>query len=121
MSQSMRVMLINHDQSSRYVLKGIRYKSIIPRTNQEVLPNPMNPVFPHVFPIHVMLTPRIPDYHWNVDNFGPIIFLKRLDRKVRQYDFPLYERAIGVYETIKTGYWQDILINGKKTTAILLK
>jgi len=72
------------------VLKGYsNIKSLTPRIEPRGISDPMNPVFPHVFPIHVMLTPRIPDYHWNVDNFGPIIIPKKgWDCKIRQYDFP---------------------------------
>lgn len=83
----------------------------------------LNPVFPHVFPIHVMLTPKIPDYHWNVDNFGPIIIPKKgWTVKLDSMTFPLYERAIEVYENnkleVKDG---KIFINGTQTDSYTFK
>ena len=83
----------------------------------------MNPVFPHVFPIHVMLTKTIPDYKWNVDNFGPIIVPKKgWTVKLGSMTFPLYERCIEVYENNKLKVVNgDIFINGKKTNTYTFK
>ena len=81
------------------------------------------PVFPHDFPIHVMLTKTIPDYHWKVDNFGPIIVPKKgWTVKLDSMTFPLYERAIEVYENnkleVRSG---EIYINGVKTSTYTFK
>jgi signal peptidase I len=63
------------------------------------------------------------DYHWNVDNYGPIIIPKKgwtvtMDAKT----FPIYERAIQVYEhntlELKDGY---LYINGVKTYSYTFK
>jgi len=86
-------------------------------------PGDDGPVFPHVFPIHVMLTPNIPDYKWSVDNFGPIIIPKKgWTVKLDSMTFPLYERAIEVYENNKVQVVNgNILINGKKTDTYTFK
>ncbi|WP_295667514.1 signal peptidase I [uncultured Mucilaginibacter sp.] len=82
-----------------------------------------SPVFPHMFPMHVLLTKTIPDYHWNVDNFGPIIIPKKgWTVKLDSMTFPLYERAIEVYEHNKLEVkGADIFINGKKTNSYTFK
>jgi signal peptidase I len=82
-----------------------------------------NPVFPNVFPIHVMLTPKIPDYKWNVDNFGPIIIPKKgWTVKLDSMTFPIYERCIEVYEHNKLQVVNgSILINGQKTDIYTFK
>ncbi|MFD2873437.1 signal peptidase I [Mucilaginibacter ximonensis] len=56
------------------------------------------------------------DYHWNVDNYGPIIIPKRgWTVKLDSVTYPLYERCIAVYEHNKVQIvGNDILINGKK-------
>ena len=84
--------------------------------------DPQNPVFPHVYPLHVMLG-QIPDYKWNLDNFGPIIIPKKgWTVKLDSMTFPLYERAIEVYERNKLEVkGTDIFINGKKTDTYTFK
>jgi signal peptidase I len=81
-------------------------------------------VFPRgsVSPIHVMLG-KMPDYHWNVDNYGPIIIPKKgWTVKLDTLNFPIYERAIEVYENnkleVKGG---QIYINGKQTDSYTFK
>jgi signal peptidase I len=66
---------------------------------------------------------RVLDYHWNVDNFGPIIIPKKgWTIKLDSINFPLYERAIEVYEhnkmEIKDG---GLYINGIKTLSYTFK
>jgi len=105
------------------ILKGYsNVKSITPHITPKGAPDQMGPVFPHVFPIHVMLT-KIPDYKWNVDNFGPIIIPKKgWTVKLDSMTFPLYERCIEVYENNKLEVnGKDILINGKKTDSYTFK
>ena len=66
---------------------------------------------------------KLPDYKWNVDNFGPIIIPKKgWTVKLDSMTFPLYERAIEVYENNKVAVsGNDILINGKKTDTYTFK
>ncbi|HEY5327872.1 MAG TPA: signal peptidase I [Mucilaginibacter sp.] len=111
-------------QASANIFKGYsNIKSFMPAIARKGIPDPQNPVFPHVFPIHVMLTPQIPDYKWNVDNFGPIIIPKKgWTVKLDSMTFPLYERAIEVYENNKVQVVNGvILINGKKTNTYTFK
>lgn len=74
-------------------------------------------VFPKYFPIHVRQNGKIPDYKWSVDNFGPIIIPKKgWTVKLDSMTFPLYERAIEVYENNQVlTLGNEIMINGKKT------
>lgn len=98
-------------------------KSLVPAIQPKSASDPLNPVYPSKYPIHVMLSPKLPDYHWNVDNFGPIIIPKKgWTVKLDSLTFPLYERCIEVYENNKvqvTG--KDILINGKKADSYTFK
>src|SRR6185312_12251558 len=65
-------------QQSANVFKGYsNIKSLTPAIQPKGASDPLNPVFPSKYPIHVMLSPKLPDYHCNVDNFGPIIIPKR--------------------------------------------
>jgi len=66
---------------------------------------------------------RVPDYHWNADNFGPIIIPKKgWTVKLDSMTFPLYERAIEVYEHNKLEVkGTEIFINGKKANAYTFK
>jgi signal peptidase I len=105
-------------------LKGYsNIKSIAPRISQQGISDGANPVFPHAFAMHVLLNGKIPDYKWNVDNFGPIIVPKKgWTVKLDSMTFPLYERAIEVYENNKVQVsGNDILINGKKTDSYTFK
>ncbi len=99
-------------------LKGYsNVKSITPNIKQRGASDTQNPVFPTKYPIHYALTDKLPDYKWNVDNFGPIIIPKKgWTVKLDSLTFPLYERAIEVYENNKVQIvGKDILINGQKT------
>ncbi len=105
-------------------LKGYsNIKSITPNISKKGVSDPQNVVFPSKYPINVLSNLRLPDYKWNVDNFGPIIIPKRgWTVKLNDTTFPLYERAIEVYENNKVEIsGNDILINGKKTALIPLK
>jgi len=63
------------------------------------------------------------EYHWNIDNYGPIIIPKRgwtvtLDAMT----LPIYERAIEVYEHNKLELkGNDLYINGVKTLSYTFK
>lgn len=74
--------------------------------------NPQHPVGPPSLDLHG----KPHDYHWNVDNYGPIIIPKRgWTVKLDSVTYPLYERCIAVYEHNKVQVeGNDILINGKK-------
>ena len=63
------------------------------------------------------------DYHWNVDNYGPIVIPKKgWTVKMDARTFPIYERAIQVYEhnklEIKNG---ELYINDVKTLSYTFK
>jgi signal peptidase I len=98
-------------------------KSITQAIQQRGFSDPNNPVFPSKYPIHVMLTDKLPDYKWNADNFGPIIIPKKgWAVKLDSMTFPLYERAIEVYENNKVEVvGKDIFINGKKAANYTFK
>jgi signal peptidase I len=80
-------------------------------------------VFPSKYPINVLQDKKLPDYKWNPDNFGPLIIPKKgWTVKLDSITFPLYERAIEVYEHNKVQLsGNDILINGKKTDSYTFK
>ncbi|MBS1501642.1 MAG: signal peptidase I [Bacteroidetes bacterium] len=85
--------------------------------------DPYNPVFPRKYPIRLLPVEKIPDYKWNMDNYGPIIIPEKgWTVKLTAITLPLYERAIEVYEgnkvEIKGG---DIYINGQKTNTYTFK
>lgn len=67
--------------------------------------------------------PHDPNFKWNQDNFGPIILPKRgwtvtLDNS----NYPIYERAISVYEKNKLEkVGNDIVINGQKVNTYTFK
>ncbi|MEO6851894.1 MAG: signal peptidase I, partial [Mucilaginibacter sp.] len=97
-------------------------KSITPNIATRGVSEPVFPVNPR-FVIPVNLTKMLPDYKWNVDNFGPIIIPKKgWTVKLDSLSFPIYERCIQVYEnnTVKV-VGKDILINGKKTDSYTFK
>jgi signal peptidase I len=84
---------------------------------------PEDEVFPHAFYIPVKLNGSIPDYHWNRDNFGPIIVPKKgWTVKLDSLTFPLYERCIAEYEHNQlTVNGNTIYINGIKTDSYTFK
>ena len=109
--------------ASANTLKGYsNVKSLMPVISPKGVSDPNNLVFPHVFPMHVVMG-KIPDYKWSVDNFGPIIIPKKgWTVKLDSTTFPLYERAIEVYENNKVQVnGNDIIINGKKTDTYTFK
>ena len=111
-------------KGSAAILKGYaNVKFLTPIISPKGKSDPSNAVFPLYYPIHVMLTSKIPDYKWNVDNFGPIIVPKKgWTVKLDSMTFLLYERAIEVYENNKLQVvGKDILINGKKTNSYTFK
>jgi signal peptidase I len=61
--------------------------------------------------------PHDPRFKWNVDNYGPIIIPKKgWTVKLDSTTFPIYKRAIEVYENNKLEVrGNDIYINGQKT------
>jgi signal peptidase I len=111
-------------KESAAALKGYsNVKSITPNIQPRGISDQLNPVYPSKYPIHVLLNPRLPDYKWNEDNFGPIIIPKKgWTVKLDSMTFPLYERAIEVYEHNKVAVvGHDILINGQKTNTYTFK
>ena len=97
-------------------------KSVTARIAPKGVADDLNPVFPLKYPMHVVLG-KLPAYHWNADNFGPIIIPKKgWTVKLDSITFPLYERAIEVYENNKVQVnGTDIIINGKKTDTYTFK
>src|SRR6201996_9603723 len=67
--------------------------------------------------------PQNPRFKWNADNMGPIIIPKKgWTIKLDSNTFPVYKRAISVYENNKVDIvGNDILINGKKTNTYTFK
>ena len=114
--------LLTMTQDAANTLKGYsNVKSIVPNITPKGTNN--DPVFPARFPNHVLLNGKIPNYKWNVDNFGPIIVPKKgWTVKLDSLTFPIYERAIEVYEGNKVQtQGNDILINGVKTDTYTFK
>jgi len=110
-------------ESANVLKEYSNVKSFTEVISQKGKSDPSNAVFPHYYPMHVMLTPQIPDYKWSLDNFGPIIIPKKgWTVKLDSMTFPLYERAIEVYENNKVQVvGKDILINGKKSDSYTFK
>jgi signal peptidase I len=107
-------------------LKGYsNIKSIVPNIKPRGVSDPNNPVYPTNpnHPVRLMLNGRQPDYKWNVDNYGPIIIPKKgWTVKLDSMTFPLYERAIEIYENNKVRVaGNDIFINDKKTDSYTFK
>ena len=67
--------------------------------------------------------PHDPRFKWNVDNYGPIIIPKRgWTVKLDSTTFPIYKRAIEVYEGNKLEVrGNDIYINGQKANHYTFK
>lgn len=83
-------------------------------------------VEPRIVPINQRepsIFPAGGDYNWNQDNMGPIIIPKEgWTVKLDSTNFPIYRRAIEVYEGNKVQQiGNDILINGKKTDTYTFK
>ncbi len=67
--------------------------------------------------------PHDPHLRWNTDNYGPIIIPKKgWTVKLDSLTFPVYRRAIQVYENNKLEIvGNDIVINGKKAKSYTFK
>ena len=98
-------------------------KSLKPVFSPKGITDTIDRIFPREYPLPVIMTKTLPDYHWNVDNFGPIIIPKKgWTVKLDSMTFPLYERAIEIYEHNKLEVkGTDIFINGKKTNSYTFK
>ncbi|MDB5125484.1 MAG: lepB [Mucilaginibacter sp.] len=97
-------------------------KSVTPNIAPRGIADLYNPVYPVKYP-QFKITPKFPDYKWNVDNYGPIIVPKKgMTIKLDSMTFPIYGRAIGIYEhnTLKVN-GHDIFINGKKADTYTFK
>ena len=99
--------------------------SITPNVRKPGEPDQVYPTNPNhpVGPPNLMLPGKQHDYKWNVDNYGPIIIPKKgWTVKLDSLTFPIYRRAIQVYENNKLELvGNDILINGKKTKEYTFK
>jgi signal peptidase I len=67
--------------------------------------------------------PNAPNYHWNIDNFGPLIVPKKgWTITLDSLTYPLYQRAITVYEgntlEVKNGQYY---LNGELATSYTFK
>jgi signal peptidase I len=110
-------------EASAKLLKGnSNIKNMLPVLAPKNIPEG---VFPSggISPLHVMLTKRLPNYQWNVDNYGPVIIPKKgWTVKLDSMNFPIYERIIEAYENnkleVKGG---NIYINGKQTNSYTFK
>ena len=67
--------------------------------------------------------PHDPHLRWNVDNYGPVIIPKKgLTVTLDSLTFPIYRRAIQVYENNRLEIdGNDIVINGKKSKTYTFK
>ncbi|WDF78744.1 signal peptidase I [Mucilaginibacter sp. KACC 22773] len=96
-------------------------KSVTPDIAIKGVVDDFNPVYPLSHPDYKIGT--MPRYGWNVDNFGPVIIPKKgWTVKLDSLNFPIYGRAIAVYEhnTVKVN-GKDIFINGKKADTYTFK
>ncbi len=97
-------------------------KSVTPNIAiKDFIDDRTRPVYPLSHPDYKL--GEMPRYNWNVDNFGPVIIPKKgWTVKLDSATFPIYGRAIAVYEhnSVKvTG--KDIFINGKKADTYTFK
>jgi signal peptidase I len=115
--------ITNTTEESAKALRGYsNIKSVTPRLTARGASDPLNPVYPAIFS-NYKIGANIPDYKWNVDNFGPIIVPKKgWTVKLDSLTFPIYGRAIAVYEGNKVEVnGNEILINGKKADSYTFK
>jgi signal peptidase I len=110
-------------KESANTLKGYSYiKSVVPlvRPKGESM---AGQIFPSKYPKYYTLNNKMPEYKWNMDNYGPIIIPKRgWTVKLDSLTLPLYGRAIEVYEGNKLQIkGNDIFINGVKTNTYTFK
>lgn len=96
-------------------------KSVTPNIAIKGVVDEFNPVYPLSHPDYKI--GAMPRYGWNVDNFGPVIIPKKgWTVKLDSLSFPIYGRAIAVYEhnAVKVN-GKDIFINGKKADTYTFK
>ncbi len=111
-------------KASATILKGYPgIKSISPVIAPRGKSDSLSSVFPNLYPSPILLGEKIPDYHWNTDNFGPIIVPRKGSTvKLDSMTFPLYERCIEIYEHNKVEFMgREIVINGKKANTYTFK
>jgi signal peptidase I len=115
--------------ASASIFKGYsNVKSFLPMIQPKGASDPQSPVYPTnpghpVGPENLKLDGKQPDYKWNIDNYGPIIIPKKgWSVKLDSLTFPMYVRAISVYENNKVQVvGKDIFINGKKADSYTFK
>ncbi|WP_245447037.1 signal peptidase I [Mucilaginibacter celer] len=110
------------EESARILRSYSGIKSVTKEVAPRGASDPINAVYPAAF-ANPVLTPKIPDYKWNVDNFGPIIVPKKgWTVKLDSLTYPLYARCISVYEGNKVEVSDgNILINGQKADSYTFK
>ncbi len=83
----------------------------------------VNPMIRSIDEFDPEIFPHNSNFKWNVDNFGPLIVPKQgWTVKLDSTTFPLYQRAISVYEGNKVEKaGNNILINGKKADSYTFK
>ncbi|PWK73728.1 signal peptidase I [Mucilaginibacter oryzae] len=110
------------EESARILRTYAGIKSVTMEIAPRGKSDPMNVVYPSAFN-NPVLTPKIPDYKWNVDNFGPIIVPKKgWTVKLDSLTYPLYARCISVYEGNKFEVkGNEIWINDKKADRYTFK
>jgi len=89
-----------------------QYGPVYPLDNRDFVLNPK-----------YKLGDKYPTYNWNLDNYGPIIVPKKgWTVKLDSLTFPIYARAIEIYEgnklEVKNG---EVYINGTKTSTYTFK
>jgi signal peptidase I len=109
--------------SANIFKRNPKVKQFEPVITKKDSTDPYNPIFPNKYPIKLLQNYRLPDYKWNVDNYGPIIIPKKgWTVKLNGITLPLYERAIEVYENNKVAIkGSEIYINGKKSDTYTFK
>ncbi|GAA3963727.1 signal peptidase I [Mucilaginibacter dorajii] len=113
----------NTTVTSANKLKGFsNIKSVTPELNAPGVPDPSYPINPVRYPNYKITAP-FPAFNWNQDNYGPIVVPKKgMTVKLDSLTFPIYGRAIEIYEGNKVQVvGKDILINGVKTDQYTFK
>jgi signal peptidase I len=108
---------------SAATLKGYSYiKSVVPLIHPKG-ESMAGQIFPSKYPKLYTLNGKMPDYKWNMDNFGAVIIPKKgWTVKLDSLNIPIYGRVIEVYEGNKLEIkGSDIYINGKKTDSYTFK
>ncbi|SKB86316.1 signal peptidase I [Daejeonella lutea] len=77
----------------------------------------------YIAPTDLQIFPHSPSHKWSADNFGPLIIPEEgWTVKLDSTTFPLYERAIGLYEGNKVERsGNNFLINGKQASTYTFK